>query len=160
MRRFLDHFLASWTLAAVVLGGAAHGQEPEVNLDDARLAKLHERTVQFLEGVSLGRADTALGELLANGPLAKQTDAVKKLVDEIRTLESRYGKYRAFERIDAKRIGQDLVLTRYLYKCENYPVVWYFTYYRDFKRSETVADSNNWVLIGVRFDTELELLGF
>ena len=147
-------------LAVVASALPAGSQEPPTAEEDATIAKLHARTVQFLEGVSLGRVESALAELVSGGSLAKQDEAIRKLTEQTRELESKYGKYRAFERIDARRIGEDLVLAKYLYKCENYPVVWYFTYYRDFKRSDAAPESDNWILIALRFDTDLELLGF
>jgi hypothetical protein len=55
-------------------------------------------------------------------------------------------------------IGRDLVLLRYLYKGENFPVVWYFTFYRTTAAGET--GPGTWRTIAVRFDTDLELLGF
>ena len=80
---------------------------------------------------------------------------MKALVDKTKDLEKNYGKFRNGERIEAKRIGKDLVLLKYLYKCESLPIVWYFSFYR----SDATADSSNWVLVAVRYDTELELLG-
>ena len=50
------------------------------------------------------------------------------------------------------------LLLKYLFKCEAFPVVWYFTYYRDFSHSRTASEDENWVIIAVRFDTQLELL--
>jgi hypothetical protein len=140
------------------LAGPSRAQDaaPEAALADA----LHARATRFLEGVSLGQVETAFDELLANSPLTRQTDAVKQLVASTQTIESHFGKFHGFERIDARQVGQDLVLMKYLYKCEDYPVVWYFTFYRDFQRSENGADNTNWRVIGVRFDTDLELLGF
>ena len=149
--------MALWsTVGASVL----FAQEDPVPEDDPAIAALHTRTLPFLEGVSQGKTKIALSELLQNSPLEKQTEAVDKLTARTLELDKKYGKYRGFERIVAKRIGKDLVLMKYLYKCEKFPVVWYFTYYRDFGRSDIVAGSNNWVIIAVRFDTELELLGF
>jgi hypothetical protein len=147
---------------AVLLTLAAGGRAQETMAptpDAAVIDALDARASRFLEGVSLGQAETAFGEFLADSPLAQQTDAVKKLVAATLTIEPRFGKFHGFERIDARQIGKDLVLMKYLYKCENYPVVWYFTFYRDFQRAETTSD-NNWRAIGVRFDTDLELLGF
>ena len=46
---------------------------------------------------------------------------------------------------------------KYLFKCEKFPVVWYFTYYRDFSRA---GGEDYWVVISVRFDTQVELLGY
>lgn len=146
--------------ALLVLAGQARGQEAATTPEAAILDALDARASRLLEGVSLGQAEAAFGEFLAGSPLAQQTDAVKQLVASTQTIESRFGEFHDFERIDARQIGKDLVLMKFLYKCENYPVVWYFTFYRDFQRAETSPDNNHWRAIGVRFDTDLELLGF
>ena len=149
------------TLAAILLVAdhAALAQESPAESDPVLVA-LDARVSQFLEGVSMNQAQSAYQELLAGSQLLKQTEALKELVDKTGGLEKKYGKYRAFEQIAAKRIGSDLVLLKYLYKCENSPVVWYFTFYRTPAPGESSADSAAWRVITVRFDTELELLWF
>jgi hypothetical protein len=90
--------------------------------------------------------------------LAKQDKALKQLTDKTKQLQTEYGRYRGYEQIAAKRIGEDLVLLRYLYKCEHFPVVWYFTFYRTSTPGEPLRGSGDWRVITVRFDTKLELL--
>ncbi len=153
-----------FAILALLLSGLhlnpAAAQDPLVVPEDPAVVLLNDKVTQFLERVSLNETDTAFAELLSGSALAKQTDEIKQLVEQTRTIESKYGKYRSFERVAAKRIGADVVLLKYLYKCENYPVVWYFTFYRDFRRGEVAPESNQWTLIAVRFDTRLEMLGF
>ena len=55
--------------------------------------------------------------------------------------------------------NESLILMKYLYKCEDFPVVFYFTFYRKPERGDLPAEKNDWRVIIVRFDTELELLG-
>ena len=135
-------------------GRLAIAQEPS----DPEIDKLNARVSQFLEGVSLGTTKTAYEQLLAASPLLKQTEAVEELVRKTDQLKDRYGKYLEFEPIASRRVGKDLVLLRYLYKCEDFPVVFYFTFYRT-PRSDIPTEKNaTWRVIIVRFDTELELL--
>jgi len=143
-------------LAACLGGGRiAPGEEPA----DPVVEALGARVSRFLEGVSRATTQAAYQELLAGSPLLKQTKAIETLVTKTDELKDRYGLYRGLERISARHVGNDLVLMRYLYKCENSPVVFYFTFYRA-PRPETPAEKNdNWRVIIVRFDTELELLG-
>ena len=47
---------------------------------------------------------------------------------------------------------------RYLYKCENFPVVWHFTFYRTPGAGDARAKGAAWRVVAVRFDTELEQL--
>ena len=133
------------------------GQEPPGK--DTVVDSLDARVRPFLEAVSQGDTQKAYDELLRGSPLLmKKTEALKTLIQQTNELETRFGRYRNFERIDARRIGNDLAVMKYLYKCEDYPVVWYFTFYRLPSGSETPAEESGWRVIIVRFDTELELL--
>lgn len=132
--------------------------EDEGREKDPVLAALDARVAQFLEAISLGQSQGAFADLLAGSQLLKQADAVKDLVARTNDLEAKYGAFRAFEKLSARRIGNDLVLMRYLYKCENFPVVWHFTFYRPPKSGETRAKTGTWRVVAVRFDTDLEQL--
>ena len=146
-------------LSLALAGPAASGQEPATPADPV-LVDLDARISQFLEGVSMGQAQTAYQELLAGSQLLRQSDALKGLIEKTNELEEKYGRYRAFEKVAAKRVGGDLVMLKYLYKCEDFPVVWYFTFYRTPDGGAAAADTDTWRVITVRFDTELELLAF
>jgi len=132
-------------------------QEPSSE-DDEVVALLDGESTQFLEGISRNEMDSAYADLLEGSELTRRTEEIQKLIARTREIETKYGKYRSFERIDAKRIGNDLVLLKYLYKCNSFPVIWYFTYYRDFKRGDASTSNNNWVVIAVRFDNRLASL--
>ena len=149
---------AIWT-SAVLIGLSAAGSSPSQEPSDPVITELAARVTQFLEGVSLGDTHAAYQELLRGSQLSTKTDAVESLVEKTNQLPERYGGYRAFEPISSKRVGADLVLLTYLYKCENFPVVWYFTFYRTPQSGIAAETANNWRVIIVRFDTELELLG-
>jgi len=123
---------------------------------DPSLAGLEARVHQFLEGISLGQAQMAYQELLAGSQLLKQTEALKSLVEKTKELEEKYGPYRALESIAAKRVGSDVVVLKYLYKCQRFPVVWHFTFYRSSPASEVPPEKEDWRVIIVRFDTEIE----
>jgi hypothetical protein len=126
---------------------------------DAVIDALDARVRPFLEGVSGGETQQAFDELLRGSPLLmKKTEAIQTLVEQTNQLPERFGRYRSFERFDARHIGTDLVLMRYLYKCDDFPVVWYFTFYRPPPRGEAPAGDNAWRVIIVRFDTQLEKL--
>ena len=155
----------AFTIGLIVLstllaaGRTASGQELGA-AEDKVLVALDARAAQFLEGVSMGQAQSAYRELLAGSQLLKQTDALKTLIEKTVALEKKYGRYREFEQVATKRVGNDLVLLKYLYKCENFPVVWYFTFYRTPSPGEPPVESRQWRVITVRFDTALESLWF
>ena len=132
---------------------AAPGKATVIDALDARVRP-------FLEAISQqGDTQKAYDELLRGSPLlSKKSDEVKTLVERTNQLQTRFGRYRSFERIDARAVGKDLAVMTYLYKCEDYPVAWHFTFYRPPARNEAGAEESAWRVIIVRFDTELERL--
>jgi hypothetical protein len=147
LSRFAIGLIVASAVAATC--AAAHGQ------DDPVLTSLSTRVDHFFTNLTGSGADAemkALDELLAEGPLAG-SDEIKALAEQVQRLDGRFGAYVSSEQIEAKRVGTDLVLMRFLYKAEKYPVVWYFTFYRP-----PVGEANKWVAVSVRFDTRHEAL--
>ncbi len=138
-------------IATIGLASTASGQE------DKAITDLTTRVDSFFDHLAdeMVDAQKAFNELLEGSPLQGQED-VKKLIDRVGKLEGMYGRFLEAERVDAKLIGKDVVLLKYLYKTERYPLVWYFTYYR---APSTTGVPAPWVIITVRFDTRVELLG-
>ncbi len=152
-------FVAICLLVVLLLPGSdriSPGEDITTEFDQT-LVSLHDQIISFLEGVSMGQAQSAYRDLLSGSRLLKH-DALTGLIEKTNELEKKYGENRGFEQIATKRVGTDLVLLKYLYKCESFPVVWYFTYYRT--PGETPSETGNWRVVTVRFDTELELLAF
>ena len=140
-------------LAICLMCGAAAAQEPT----DPDIEMLQARVGQFLGSISLGTTQAAYQQLLAGSRLLEQAEAVEALVEKTDLLTDRYGQYLEFEPVALRRVGSDLIVLKYLYKCADFPVVFYFTFYRT-PRSESSAENPSWRAIIVRFDTELELL--
>ncbi|MGD9723228.1 MAG: hypothetical protein AB7O59_17985 [Pirellulales bacterium] len=130
--------------------------QDERDFTDPIIGKLDNRVTQFLNSVAAGTPSAAFGELLAGSRLLEQEAAVKTLVDKAKEIPDRYGAYRESEQLSAKRLGKDLVLLKYLFKCERFPVIWYFAFYRETSRATNGDD--NWVVIAVRFDTQVDTL--
>jgi len=124
---------------------------------DPVVIKLDQRVMRFLDAVPTADADEAFDSLLAGSPLLQQADAVETLAKTSTEAMTRYGAYHGSDQLSAKRIGKDLVLMKYLLKCEQFPLVWYFVFYRDFSRqSNTSVIDDPWTVISVRFDTQVE----
>jgi len=138
-------------------GGVSPGRDAPLEKDPVLLS-LDAKVSQFLKGVSMGETQNAYKELLAGSRLIEQDKALKELTEETQQLQTKYGRYCGSEQIAAKRVGRDLVLFRYLYKCKDFPIVWYFTFYRTPPRGETPPEKAPWRVVTVRFDTELDLL--
>ena len=156
---FKNWLAAGFTAGLICLGvdHFAPAQEPA----DPDVEMIEQRIDNFFEGISVGgRTQAAYQELLTGSALLKQTKQIEALIAKTDQLHERYGPYRGFEPIAARRVGKDLVLFRYLYKCEHFPVVFYLTFYRTPRGEPAAEPSNSWRVIIIRFDTELELLAF
>jgi len=152
-------------LAAAMAARAAAAQEPASDPDDPEVVKLDRRSIRFLQTISEQSAvqlETAFAELFEGSRLKQQieqpTGKLQELIEETAELHTKFGPLQGIEPIGAKRVGEDLVLLRYLYKCEDYPVIWYFTYYNDF--GDRAGEGKRWIVIAIRFDTNLESLRF
>ncbi len=144
------------TVLIVFQSGRISFGQPAAEEPVSELDKLDATVKTFLEGVSANLAEKAYQELLAGTQLLKQ-DAFKDLVDKTADL-TKYGKCHAFERIGVRSVGEDLMLLKYLYKCKQYPVVWYFSFYRTPVDAAAGSEKGAWRVVSVRFDTRLELL--
>jgi hypothetical protein len=123
--------------------------------DDAAIEQPIRQAKAFLEALTEKSVEEPYNTLLEGSPLAKDPERVKKVVADTKKLfapGSAYGKPRTdepIERVKAKLAGKDLAILSYLYKFEQLPIVWHFTFYRT---------NGKWLLIGVRFDHEYEPL--
>jgi hypothetical protein len=151
----LSAFMIVCTFVLVVTPARA---EDETAFTDPVVAKLNDRVMRFLNEIAERRETDAWRDLLSGSQLAEQTAVVKTLVERSKELVERYGKYRESEGVGAKRVGKDLVLLKYLYKCEKFPIIWNIVYYRDAGRAATNSD-DSWIVISIRFDTQLDALG-
>ena len=132
-----------------LLAGEVRGQQ------DDPVAILTTQIEEFFENLVDPAYPTqfVFKEFVATTPLAPQETELNKLIEQHSGLQEKYGKFLEVEPVDVKKIGKDLVVLRFLYKMERYPVVWYFTYYR-----APTVDNASWKLVSLKFDTRLHLL--
>ncbi len=158
LQRFGKPFAICAILPSLWTAQAALAQEAT----DPIIEELHGRAAAFLEEVSQDRTEVAYQELLRDSPLLKQfeeSEQMKKLIEKTKELKGKYGECRKIERVVERKIGTNLILLRYLYQCEVFPVVWHFVFYRVPPRSDISSPADQpWRLVVVRFDTELERL--
>lgn len=158
LRRRITAWSLLGVLCTVAMSGRLGAQETTPQKDPV-VDALDARARSFLEAVSQGNTQQAFDDLLRGSPLLlKQAEAIKRLIRQTNELPARFGRYCNFERISARPVGKDLVVMVYLYKCEDFPVVWYLTFYRPPARNGSPAEENAWRVIIVRFDTKLEEL--
>ncbi len=145
-------FLADYPVAA---------QGPDTAADNTVIAGLEQKVGDFFADLKTSPDSTKSSRLAfekvleGSTRLLDKTAALGALIKRTDALTTTFGNYRGSERISAKSIGKDLVLMKYLYKCEQYPIVWHFTFYRKQNADPTAGQ---WIVIAVRFDTDLELL--
>ena len=97
----------------------------------------------------------AFADLTKNTTLGDNETALTELTDNLKLVSANFGAYVAYEPVGAKALGSDLIEFRYLYKCQNHPIVWRFIYYRP-RPNAADATSVPWTLIGVRFDSNVD----
>ncbi len=128
----------------------ANAQEAEQR--GALEAELSERTGDFLRQIADGEPKLAFESLLTDGPLRAESEAIEGLMAKVPDIHRLYGDCRGIEQVALRRVGDDVVICHYLYKCERFPVAWHLTYYRP----ESDAKTDRWHVVTVRFDTNLE----
>ena len=156
----LVFLLALAALTLPYFARSLYSQQRGPTVEDPAVSVLGDKIDGFfhnLTNLNL-RHKEAFDELLAGGRLAEQDDSIKTLVTKTKEFDKRFGKYRSHERVAARRVGNDLAVLTYVYKGNDFPVVWYFTFYRDFRDSVSGNEVDDWVIIGVRFDTRLDSL--
>ena len=101
-------------------------------------------------------AQQAFERLLGRSPLARHP-SIQEMVTKVEGFDDKYGTYVKHAVVLERTLGaeRNAVFLKYLYLSENYPGVWHFTFYR---RPSRTGENRDWVLIGVRFDTDLETL--
>ena len=130
------------------------GAQPTTTYSSDVNKELDDKIKLFFDDILRDNLTKAFEELFRNSSGSEQIAAMRSKLDEAKT---QFGSFREYERINAKPVGKDLVFVRYLLKGDQHPVVWTFTFYR--RPSETgTLSTNAWSLIGLRFDTNLELL--
>ena len=142
---------------AISTGTVALAQERISEEVQAELEQVQKTVDSFFRNFtdkSIG-PDKSLRELLIGSPLKDRKEAIATLTQQAGQLEKQYGAYLNHERVAYKMHGSDLMLVRYLFKCEKFPVIWNFYFYRPGNSGLTKRD---WTLIELKFDANLESL--
>ena len=103
-----------------------HAQTQTQQLTMPEIDSMRRPIDAFFEAISDPNKDAtaAVNDLLANSALNAADQMKTNIAEGVKQMNQHFGPYVSFEQIGAKRLGADLVVFRYLYKCQNYPVVW------------------------------------
>ena len=142
------------------LASSANGQESLDSNTQVEVSVLQSKIKGFFRDLTANNdkaagAEQAVHALVAEGPLKERSEELNRLIDQAARLEQRYGAYTGNESVDAKAIGSDLLRLRFLYKAEDFPIVWQFTFYRT---QDTAGIKREWSLIALKFDTQLDAI--
>jgi len=128
--------------------------------DTSREQEIDSRLKTFFETLARGNSTSAFDELLRQSPFGtyEAGQASNELRKKIDDLSVQYGGMLNHEKNDFKRIGDDIVLTRYISKHENSPIIWTFAFYRKPALTTSITNTNPWMFVQLHFDTDLRLL--
>lgn len=155
----------------------AEAQSPFATTDPNKEWEDRIRTffTELIANTSSSGMSKPFDELLRGGPLASPTESesIKAMRTNLDTIKEQFGPFKEYEKIDVKPIGKDLILTRYLLKCDQHPVVWNFSIYRRPSATSGLTASgalsittspsgstgdSTWFVIGVKCDAHLDQL--
>lgn len=114
-----------------------------------------EKVRLFFEDIRDDKASKAFADLLRGS--SASTEQVTEMKTKLDDVKKQCGTFRKFEKIGVKPVGEDLVFVRYLLKCDRYPFLGTFTFYRRPTESGSLSTAP-WFVIGLRFDTNLDPL--
>ncbi|MDR2704496.1 MAG: hypothetical protein LBC02_01840 [Planctomycetaceae bacterium] len=109
----------------------------------------------FFDQLIIGNTTNAFENLLLQSPFASSSAPAAEIRTKLDETKKHVGEFHAYELYQVKPVGKDIVLIRCILKCEFYPVIWTFTYYR--KPSLQGSTGTSWQLIELRFDSNLDL---
>ena len=103
---------------------------------------------------------SAFEDLLRQSPydFSETGQAMTDLRKKMEELSAQYGLILHHERYDTHRIGEDIIVSRYILKHEHGPVVWTFVFYRKPAMTTSLASLNTWMFVQLYFETDLRSL--
>ena len=144
--------LSVWMMWIALICLAVPQSCPAQVPQDEVLRSLGTRVEEFLRDVEGADMRVSVETLLAGSPLvSSDMRRVRQLQDTIQRELPKYGTFQKVESLKIERIGTSIVRCVYLYHCKNYPVIWYFTFYKQ-------AGKSDWVVIALKFDVDYDKL--
>lgn len=104
----------------------------------------------FFGRIVAGNPDLAFEKLLNSSPLGNKKDQSAKRVSTFNKAIEVYGAVRGYEFAGAENASESLVKARFITLHEQYPLRWFFTFYK--------SPVNGWIVINMAFDDDVEYL--
>ena len=123
-------------------------------VDISREQGLDTRIHEFFSSLKRG-SHTAFEELLQTSAYSTSSAEphVTDLRKEVERAGKQFGEIQNWEKYEAKQVGSDIILVRYILKYDQHPVMWTFLFYRKPSSTQSMASPSTWVLIQLYFDT-------
>jgi hypothetical protein len=124
----------------------------------SRNSEFDSKIRSFFEALSKNNNTSAIEELLRQSPLGSPSASPQQaeLMKQIEEITKQFGSILNWEKIDSKRVGEDIVILHYVLKCEQYPLIWTFTFYRKPLSAPSITQSP-WTIIELHFNTDLDI---
>jgi len=129
--------------------------------DASREQEIEARIHTFFNALMRSNSATAFEGLLSQSPYSSfETGTVlPELRKEVDDLSDQYGNILNYEKFVTKRIGEDIVLSQYILKCDKGPVIWTFAFYRKPAMPGSISSgAGTWMFVQLHFDTDLRTL--
>jgi len=129
--------------------------QPPPTADISREQGLDAKIIDFFKSLKKGNPTLALEDLLRQSSYGSSNAETQltNLRNEIEKAGKQFGEIQTWEQYEAKQIGLDIILVRYILKYDRHPVMWTFLFYR--KPSGTLSTTDPrppWELIELYFD--------
>ena len=119
--------------------------------------ELDNRINAFFTAIMEGNTESGFQEILRQSPLlvGRAGIATATIPSQIEMAKMEVGNLCSWEKFEAKRIGESVIVFRHIAKNERYPTYWMFAFYRTPSTTSSTSDSDTWVLTQVRFTSDL-----
>lgn len=137
------------------------GAQSQTLTDTGREHDLDVKIRSFFDTLAKENSALAFEGLLRQSPLNSfdASQASTDLRNKVDELQTQFGGILGYEKYDLNRVGEDIVIIRYVLKYEHHPTVWTFTFYRKPALTTSLTNtSNSWGVVEVNFDTDMKRL--
>jgi hypothetical protein len=113
----------------------------------------------FFNAIIKENSSSAYDELVRQSaflPTEKEQIAMQ-MRNRLAEVSVRYGEMLDYKKYGTRRIDEDIVLSQYILKCENAPILWTFGFYRKQTTSDITNDAP-WLLFQLNLDTDVRVL--
>ena len=103
----------------------------------------------FFQDIQDGEVEAAYQKMVKGSLISEKAKQLQNLINQTHNAISIYGSIGSYEQFSVSSINNFIIKAVYISKNENFPLRWLFVFYKS---------SEEWVLIAVEFDDDIEAL--